>query len=184
MERVAATKERDRITVYLYSNRLIIKDDIWAAEREIKSQLFPQVPLTVRIFERFELSSQYTPENLMEIYRESILAELLQYSHVEYNAFRTADIAYPESGGIQLTLEDTIPNRGKEAELVRVLEKILVERCGLSTGVTVVYREAGPRKYAGDDELKIQMRVNEICLRAKREAGYQDGGGYTGVRVT
>ena len=180
VERVAATKKRDRITVYLYSNRLIIKDDIWAAEREIKSQLFPQVPLTVRIFERFELSSQYTPENLMEIYRESILAELLQYSHVEYNAFRTADIAYPESGGIQLTLEDTIPNRGKEAELVRVLEKILVERCGLSTGVTVVYREAGPRKYAGDDELKIQMRVNEICLRAKREAGYQDGGGYTG----
>ncbi|HBA51189.1 MAG TPA: PolC-type DNA polymerase III, partial [Lachnospiraceae bacterium] len=132
--------------------------------------------MTVRIFERFELSSQYTPENLMEAYRESILAELLGYSHVEYNAFRTAEISYPESGGILLTLEDTIPNRGKEVELVRVLEKILVERCGLSTGVTVSYREASPRRYTGEDELKIQMRVNEICLRAKLETAYADNG--------
>ena len=167
VERVAATKQRDRLTVYLYSTRLIVKEDIWAAEKEIKTQLFPHAAMTVRIRERFELSSQYTPENLMEAYRESILAELLNYSHVEYNAFRTAEISYPEAGGVELTLEDTIPNRGKEAELVRVLEKILVERCGLNTGVTVVYREAGPRKYTGDDELKIQMRVNEICLRAR-----------------
>ena len=183
VERVAATKQRDRLTVYLYSTRLIVKEDIWAAEKEIKTQLFPHAAMTVRIRERFELSSQYTPENLMEAYRESILAELLNYSHVEYNAFRTAEISYPEAGGVELTLEDTIPNRGKEAELVRVLEKILVERCGLNTGVTVVYREAGPRKYTGDDELKIQMRVNEICLRARLDTVYaESGSGNGGVR--
>ncbi len=177
VERVSATRQKDRLTVYLYSTRLIMKEDIWAAEKEIKAQLFPRGSMLVRIFERFELSAQYTPENLMEVYRESILAELLGYSHVEYNAFRTADISYPESGGIRLTLEDTIPNRGKEAELIRVLEKILVERCGLSTGVTVAYREAAPRKYTGDDELKIQMRVNEICLRAKLDTAYTENGG-------
>ena len=177
VERVSATRQKDRLTVYLYSTRLIMKEDIWAAEKEIKAQLFPRGSMLVRIFERFELSAQYTPENLMEAYRESILAELLGYSHVEYNAFRTADISYPESGGIRLTLEDTIPNRGKEAELIRVLEKILVERCGLSTGVTVAYREAAPRKYTGDDELKIQMRVNEICLRAKLDTAYTENGG-------
>jgi DNA polymerase-3 subunit alpha (Gram-positive type) len=179
VERVSATRQRDRLSVYLYSTRLILKEDIWAAEREIKNQLFPNAVLKVRIFEHFELSAQYTPENLIEAYRGSILAELLEYSHVEYNAFRTADISYPDSGGIELTVDDTIPNRGKEAELIRVLEKILVERCGLNTGVTVAYREAGPRRYAGDDELKIQMRVNEICLRAgKGTAG--EGAGYSG----
>ena len=111
VERVSATKQRDRISIYLYSTRLITKEDIWAAEKEIKAQLFPKASLTVRIFERFELSAQYTPENLMEVYRDSILAELQEYSHVEYNAFRTADISYPESGGVELTIEDTIPNR-------------------------------------------------------------------------
>ena len=103
VERVSATKQKDRLSVYLFSTRLLLKEDIWAAEKAIKSQLFPHALLKVRIFERFELSSQYTPENLMEVYRESILAELREYSHVEYNAFRTAGITYPEAGQICLS---------------------------------------------------------------------------------
>ncbi len=131
MERVSTTKRKDVLHVYLFSTRLILKEDIRKTEAEIKMQLFPNVAISVKIHERFELSSQYTPENLMEIYRESILEELKDYSHIEYNAFRTAEIAYPEQGKMTLTVEDTVLNRSKEAELVRVLEKILVERCGL-----------------------------------------------------
>ena len=131
--------------------------------------------MTVRIFERFELSAQYTPENLMEAYRESILAELKEYSHVEYNAFRTAQITYPESGRIRLTIDDTVLNHSKEPELIRVLEKILVERCGLTAGVEVGYREAESGRFAEDDELRLQMKVNEIFLRAKACGAYGEG---------
>ena len=70
---------------------------------------------------------------------------------------------------MELTIEDTIPNRSKEPELIRVLEKILVERCGLAAGVRIIYKEAGPRKYLGDDELKIRMRVKDIVLGARLE---------------
>nr|WP_296460270.1 PolC-type DNA polymerase III [uncultured Acetatifactor sp.] len=175
VERVSATKQKDRLSVYLFSTRLLPKEDIWAAEKAIKSQLFPHAFLTVRIFERFELSSQYTPENLMEAYRESILAELKEYSHVEYNAFRTAQITYPESGRIRLTIDDTVMNHSKEPELIRVLEKILVERCGLTAGVEVGYREAASGRFAEDDELRLQMKVNEIFLRAKASGAYGEG---------
>ena len=172
MERVSTTKRKDVLHVYLFSTRLILKEDIRKTEAEIKMQLFPNVAISVKIHERFELSSQYTPENLMEIYRESILEELKDYSHIEYNAFRTAEIAYPEQGKMTLTVEDTILNRSKEAELVRVLEKILVERCGLQCAVTVEYREAQTGKFAEDDELKIQMKVNEIYRRTVKEKGH------------
>ena len=171
VERVSTSKQKDKLHIYLFSRRLILKEDIWAAEKEIKNQLFPNVNLSVRIFERFELSSQYTPENLMDIYRESILAELREYSHIEYNAFRLAEITYPEPDRVLLNLEDTVINRSKEAELVRVLEKILVERCGLKTGISVEYREAKTGKYAEDDELKIQMKVNEIRKRVQKAGG-------------
>jgi len=179
VERVSATKNRDRLSVYLFSTRLILKEDIWAAEKEIKNQLFPNAVLTVKIRERFALSSQYTPENLMQVYKESILAELQAYSHIEYNAFRTADISYPEDGQILLTMEDTVLNRSKEGELVRVLEKILVERCGLKAGVEVAYKEAQTGKFAQDDELRIQRKVDEIRRRAKKGGG-QSGFGETG----
>lgn len=172
MERVSTTKRKDVLHVYLFSTRLILKEDIRKTEAEIKMQLFPNVAISVKIHERFELSSQYTPENLMEIYRESILEELKDYSHIEYNAFRTAEIAYPEQGKMILTVEDTVLNRSKEAELVRVLEKILVERCGLQCAVTVEYREAQTGKFAEDDELKIQMKVNEIYRRTVKEKGH------------
>ena len=178
VERVSATKLRDRLSVYLFSTRLILKEDIRVTEQEIKKQLFPNAALAVRIRERFELSSQYTPENLMEVYRESILSELRDYSHIEYNAFRTADVSYPGPERILLTMEDTVLNRSKEAELVRVLEKILVERCGLKTGIDVAYKEAHTGKFVEDDALRIQMKVGEIYRRAKRGTGETEGQEY------
>lgn len=171
VERVSASRRKDLLHVYLFSTRLILKEDIWKAEEEIKRQLFPNAVISVKIHERFELSSQYTPENLMAAYRESILEELKAYSHIEYNAFRTAELAYPEPGQLTLTVEDTVLNRSKEAELIRVLEKILVERCGLQCGVAVLYREARTGKFAEDDELKLQMKVSEIYRRIKKESG-------------
>lgn len=176
VERVSVTKQKDRLTVYLFSTRLILKEDIWTAEKEIRRQLFSGAALTVRILERFELSSQYTPENLMEVYGESILAELREYSHIEYNAFRTADISYPDPEQVTLLIDDTVLNHSKEAELVRVLEKILVERCGLKVGIRVDYREASTGRFAEEDERKIQLKVNEIYrrMRASQNEGHED----------
>jgi len=167
VERISATKRKDFLRVYLYSTRLICKDDIWLTEGEIKKQLFPQDNLTVKIYERFDLSAQYNPEKLMDIYRESILAELREYSHIEYNAFKTAGISYPEEGTILLALEDSVLNRSKEEELIRILEKVLVERCGFQVRVQVDYKEQQTGKYEEDDALKIQLKVAEIYQRVK-----------------
>ncbi|MCM1189505.1 MAG: PolC-type DNA polymerase III [bacterium] len=179
VERVSASRRRDSLHVYLFSGRLILKEDIRRAEDEIKKQLFPGAVISVRIHERFELSSQYTPENLIAAYRESILEELKDYSHIEYNAFRTAEIEYPEPDSIKLTLEDTVPNRSKESELVRILEKILVERCGIRCGILIEYRERKAGKFAEDDELKIRMKVDEIRRRAGKPA--RGNGGIDGA---
>ena len=53
VERVAATKNKESLRIYLFSTRLIQKEDIWTAEGEIKKQLFPNANLIVRIQERF-----------------------------------------------------------------------------------------------------------------------------------
>ncbi|MCQ2540135.1 MAG: PolC-type DNA polymerase III [Acetatifactor sp.] len=171
VERVSSSKKKDCLHIYLFSKVLIMKEDIWKVEAEIRKQLFPNTFMRIVIHERFELSSQYTPENLMEMYEESILEELKAYSHIEYNAFRTADITYPEFGKVLLSVDDTVLNRSKEAELIRVLEKILVERCGLNCKIEVAYKEAPEDKYAKDNELKIRMKVDEIYRRVKKTGG-------------
>jgi len=171
VEKISATKRKDFLRIYLRSSRLIMKEDIWTAEREIKRQLFPNANMVVKIYERFELSSQYTPEKLMDVYRESILEELREYNHIDYNSFKTAEFSYPDARQITLTLEDSVLAHSREEEFTQILEKILVERCGFDLALRVEYREAQSGKYAEDDEQKIRLQVAEISRRAMREAG-------------
>ena len=167
VEKISATRRRDYLRVYLFSTRLIVKDNIRETESEIKRQLFPNVNIRIKIYERFELSSQYNPEKLLNIYRESILSELKEYSHVEYTAFKTADISFPGRDKVLLTVEDSVLTRSKEEELIRVLEKVLVERCGFQVSVQVAYKEGHTGKYQEEDELRLRMRVDEICRRVR-----------------
>ena len=188
VEKISATKRKDYLRIYIHSNRLIMKSDIWQTEQSIKEQLFPNANMTIKIYERFELSSQYNPEKLIDIYKESILTELKDYSYIEYSAFKTAEILYPDEKSIVLLIEDNVLARSKEAELVRVLEKILVERCGFTITIKVEYKEAITGKYDEEDELKIKMQVAEIYKRVKsNEAmGQEDfeGAGASNVQVS
>lgn len=176
IEKVTATKRKDFLRIYLQSSRLIFKQDVWETERQIKAQLFPDANMAVKIYEKFELSAQYTPEKLMDVYRDCILEELLEYSHVEYNTFKAAEITYPSEKQVCLVLEDTVMARGKEDEVVRILEKILVERCGFSVSINVTYKEAISGKYTEEDERKLSMEVAEITKRVRRAEGEKADG--------
>ena len=167
VERVSATKRRDFLRVYLKSTRLIQKADIWTAEQEIKKQLFPDANLTVKIYEKFELSSQYNPEKLMDIYKESILEEFREYSHIQYNALKTARIEYPADNEMLITMEDTVLNRSMEGEILQILEKILVERCGFSVKLHAAYVEKEAGRFKEEEEAKIRMKVDAIYSRTR-----------------
>jgi len=135
VEKVATTKSKEYLRIYIFSTRLILKQDIFEVEQEIKRQLFANVGLTVKIYEKYALSSQYNPEKFMDIYRDSILLELEGYNHIIHNAFKKAVFSYPDEKTLVMELDDTVLVRGKEDELVRILEKILVERAGFSVAV-------------------------------------------------
>jgi len=176
IEKVTATKRKDFLRVYILSDRLILKEDIWETERQIKRQLFPGANLTVKIYEKFHLSSQYTPQKLMEVYGDSILEELREYSHVEYNLFKNAEIQYPDANRIHILLEDSVIAKSREEEFIRILGKILVERCGFSVIIQVQYKEAETGRFAEDDELKLQMEVAQIAKRAQKAKSDYDSG--------
>ncbi|MDL2300728.1 PolC-type DNA polymerase III [Lachnospiraceae bacterium OttesenSCG-928-D06] len=168
VEKISSTRSKDYLRIYLFSTKLLLKKNVWLVENEIKKQLFPSSGMKIKIYEHFELSSQYSPEKLMDIYKGSILEELKEYSHIEYNAFRTATITYPNENTMVLTLVDNVLSRSKESELCRILEKILVERCGFSVDIQTQYQAPGESKYAKDDDLKIERQVAEIYKRVKR----------------
>ena len=176
IERVTATKQKDFVRIYLSSERLIQKDDIFTVEGEIKKQLFAGCNITIKIYEKYRLSSQYNPEKLMEIYRDSILLELQEYSHLLYSMFKNAELSFPEEGRLNLRIEDTVLARTKSDELTRILEKVFFERCGLPVNVFVEYREARTGRFKEEDDIFIARRVAEIPARYTGNKGYENGG--------
>lgn len=177
VERVTATKRRDFLRIYITCDWLIQKQDIYEVERQIKRQLFASAPICVKIYEKFRLSAQFNQQKLMESYRESILEELKEYSHIEYAMFKESVITYPAEGRIVLEAEDTVLARSKADELVRILEKIFSERCGLATEVLLTYREAKENGRREEEDIKIARQVAEIAGRVStaREGAETEG---------
>ena len=165
VEKVTATKRKDFLRIYIAADHLIQKEDIYKVENEIKRQFFPNNPIIIKFYEHFSLSAQYNPEKLMEVYRDSILLELRDFSPVEYNLFKKADIAF-DGNRLQLTVEDTVLGKSKAEELIRILEKIYAERCNMPVEVIVGYKERETGKYKEEDEHRLAMQVAEISARA------------------
>ena len=163
ISKVSTNPKRDAIRIHINSKILIQKDHIFLLERSIKDQLFPNVPMLIKIYEKYELSDQYTPRKLMEIYHNSILDELREYSMVEYNLFRKAKWEFVEEQVMVLRLEQTVVAASKTDELVRILEKIFHERCGFPVQVRVEYEEVKPSKYREQSDQKIKQEVANIA---------------------
>ncbi len=170
VERVTSNRARDFLRIYLVSDHLVQKPDLWEVEKLIQKQLFPNLSMTVKIQEKFYLSHQYTLKNLMEEYKKSILAELENYNHILHSMLKNASISYPEEGKLLLSLKDTILYRHQQEEFLRVLEKVIVERCGISSILTVEYLPGEEEAYRKEDEMILQQKIAEISQKASQKA--------------
>ena len=119
--KVSANHDKSHIRIYLLAERIIFKKNIWKIEEAIKKQLFPNNPIFVHVIEKFQLSAQYTPETLLSVYKDSILEELNNYSVLEYNLLRTADMKFEGAEDLLLTLENTIIAQTRTNEIVEFL---------------------------------------------------------------
>lgn len=164
--KVTVTSARDRMRVYISSEKLIHKKNVFAVERAIKEQFFPGANIEIKLLEKFNLSRQYTAEKLMPIYRESILMELRDYSIFEYNMFRKARCEFTDENSMNLIVEKTVVAEGKAAELIRILEKIFCERCGLSFKINLMLEEPKESKARKNSEIRIRQEVEAIISQA------------------
>ena len=78
--------------------------------------------------ERYELSEQYTPENLMNEYFDSLLLELNEKSVVERSMLQGSRYQFEEGNILCLTLTDTIVAQGKKESLSGYLAEVFQER--------------------------------------------------------
>ncbi len=172
VEKVSTTRKQDFIRIYISSNRLIEKSEIIKTETNIKRQFFNDQDLTVKIYEKFSLSAQYTPSNLLDIYRESIEMELKDYDHMEYSLFRSAQFVYPDADNVVIKLEDTVVGKKKAPDLMRVLSKIINERCGLEVAISPEFVKVEKENSEPDystESAKMAQKLEAVELKSEEK---------------
>ena len=166
--KITSTSARNHIKVYIYSTHLIPKKTVCYVEDQIEEQLFSQGNIPVTIVEKYRLSEQYTPENLMHAYKESILFELEQKSVLEKNMFQKAKCRFEGERTMCLTMADTIVAEGKTSEITSYLKDVFENRFHVPVDVEIDYEEVKESKYKKFNEMQLQQEVDAIRERNQK----------------
>ena len=166
--KITSTSARNHIKVYIYSTHLIPKKTVCYVEDQIEEQLFSQGNIPVTIVEEYRLSEQYTPENLMHAYKESILFELEQKSVLEKNMFQKAKCRFEGERTMCLTMADTIVAEGKTSEITSYLKDVFENRFHVPVDVEIDYEEVKESKYKKFNEMQLQQEVDAIRERNQK----------------
>ncbi len=175
VKKITTNSGRDFLHVHLKSHHLIPKKKIWQMEQRIKEQLFGTSSVKLQILEEYELSELYTPETVMEEYKESLILELKEISVLAANMFSQAEVNYEEGNVVRLELLDTIVSEGRKEEIMNLLDDVFRNRFHMNVDIRVTYKEnegQGSREY---DEQRIQQEINAIFeRRAKQRGEYEE----------
>ena len=176
--KVVTNSARDYVRIHLFSRHLIQKQHIYEVEDLPKDQLFARSRIRVEILEEYELSGQYTPENLMREYYDSFLLELNEKSVVERNMLQSGEYSFEDENILLLRMTDTIVAQGRREALTQYLTGVFEERFHRPIEVRVIFEEQKDSKLKYNDE-KLKLEVDAIrrqrkALREEKEARRQE----------
>ena len=161
VQKVTTNSDRTFLRVHILSQHLIQKTLVYEVEQLIKSQLFGRSAVQVEMREKYELSGQYTPENIMAEYLDSFLAELDTRSVVERNMLQNAKCTFEEDNILCMQLIDTVIAQGKKDSLTEYLKHVYADRFGLPIDIRVMYKEPKESTLKYND-LRLQQEVDSI----------------------
>ena len=173
--RVSMNREQTALRVYLLGTRLIHTNNIRALEKSIEEQIFKGKMMFVKIFEKYQLSGQYNARTLMDIYKDSIITELKEFSFMEANLLKAAKMEFTDDSHLNLTIENTIIAQTRSHEIVEFLEKVFCERCDMDLHVNLIFEEPKESKYRKNSELQMQMEIQNIMKRVGHKLNEEEG---------
>ena len=160
--KVSSNARRDIIKVYIESQCIIQRREIMVVEREIKKQLFANVPLNVVIVEKFKLDDTVTAKQLLEKYYDSIILELKENDIVLYNMFKTSVYEFTDDYHLHIKFNDTLVMREKFLELKDYLFNIFEKRCGINLAIEEEFVENLTESLVEESEEKIWKEIENI----------------------
>ena len=174
--KVGMNHEQTHLRIYLLGTRLIHKKNIYQLEKSIKDQIFKGKNMMVKVIEKYQLSGQYSARTLMDMYKDSMLEELKEYSLMEYNLLRASKMEFSDDSHMNLTLENTIVAQTRSRDIMEFLEKVVCERCGMDLHINLAFDQPKESKYKKNSDLQIQLEIKNIMQNVKLSSEDESSG--------
>ena len=167
--RVSMSPARDVLRVYMTSKKLIAKDQLFQLAKQIQRQVFGYRRVQVLIFEKFQLSGQYTPQKLWDVYQESVLTELEAYSPYKRSLMKHAKMEFPDEHTVLFGISDRVYDREAVDDLLRILDRVFNERCGFQVKVDLQYLEMKDHVSMEKSQAELKQKISFLTESLRQE---------------
>ena len=167
--RVSMSPARDVLRVYMTSKKLIAKDQLFQLAKQIQRQVFSYRRVQVLIFEKFQLSGQYTPQKLWDVYQESVLTELEAYSPYKRSLMKHAKMEFPDEHTVLFGISDRVYDREAVDDLLRILDRVFNERCGFQVKVDLQYLEMKDHVSMEKSQAELKQKISFLTESLRQE---------------
>ena len=133
VEKVTASRSTGRTIIHLKSKRLLEHHDLSEMEVALTTQFFVRVGQKVELSVTYQLSSQYNPESLWNLYKDSVIEEIGKESRMASFLLRSIQPTFDlevSPAKMVFDVEDTFVNRTLMADLKTFLETMYQKRFG------------------------------------------------------
>ena len=169
VRRVSTSPSQDVLRVYITSKKLIAKNQLFHLAKQIQRQIFGYRKVQVLIFEKFQLSSQYTPQKLWSLYEDSVLTELEAYSPYKRSILKNAAVEFPDEENVLVGISSKVYDKDAVEDIIRILDRVFNERCGFRVKVDVEYREPKESVSMEKSEAELQQRISFLSENLRKE---------------
>lgn len=166
--KVVANREHTKMRIYIESSRLIQKSAIYDVKKAIEDSLKTGKRVEVEIIEKYNLSSQYTREYLLEEYKESLAQEFAEKSHSLGVNFKKAPMHF-DGDKLEISFIKSIVSESKVNEMADELKRIFDERFGMPINVEVFLKESQEKRFEEHNKKKIQNEVEAIMKQSQKK---------------
>ena len=149
------------VRIYTVSDVLIPKEVIIRLEEILFRRIFRKVARGVRILDRYDLNTSYTPEKLFDAYRESLETELGRYFHKEYILYKKSDVFFRDNC-LHIVMEKGFFSEQVSDDLKDYFNKLFLNRFFMYVPVVCEYSDSTAGRFDALKEHELNVRVDDI----------------------
>ena len=164
--KISESSNKRRMKIYLLLHDIVPKDRINSLEKIISQRVFNEL-VSVTVVERFSLGDEFSPEQILSSYKDSILTELYQSDRILFQIVKQSELSFSDERLLSMRLPDDGTSELFEGQLLKYFDDVFRNRFGSEVTFNIAY-EKPSRDHLKENRLKLDRQSEAISFAIEK----------------